>query len=215
MRITGLTVSVDYADLLSVGLPRWRDNLAEVVVVTSASDEATGKAARQANVKLFVTEAFYRGGATFDKAGAISEAFASLIYPDWVLLFDADIVPPNDLAARLRMAEPQPGKLYGAPRYHEDGRMIPDRELAGYFQLFHASDQNAQRVPLLVSFKHAGGYDSEFERRWGRGNQVMLPIPLTHLGETGANWWGRGRTDLMDAMRAERRRRGGHRHERV
>ena len=60
-------------------------------------------------------------------------------------------------------------------------------------------------VPMLdTGWRHAGGYDSEFEFRWPPTRRVRIPgLVLTHIGLPGANWCGVGN----DAAMAELKRR--------
>ncbi len=157
-----------------------------------------------------MTEIFYANDAAFNKGAALSEAAANCItdgrWKDWVALIDADIVPPPNWKALVEAEEPQSGNLYGARRVLENGKQFYDGEIAGFFQLFHTSDPNVQRRPLVeTDWVHAGGYDSEFQFRWKDHQRIHLPIHMTHLGEPGQNWFGRGEVDEMKTMLAARR----------
>jgi|SRR5215471_12755348 len=224
MRISGVTVCVGYAHLLSAALPRWLAGLDELTVVTTTTDQstqdavraafATHKAARAGSgarlLRVHETDAFYRGGASFNKGLALAEAFErpGLLGPGadaadaeaddrWFLTFDADVNPPDDWRTVVENATPTPGVLYGAYRFRalpSGARdMFRENELAGFFQLWHASDPNVVVRPLYdVHWRHAGGYDSEFQRRWPPQSRVKLPLTLEHVGEPGRNWWGVG-----------------------
>ena len=69
-------VSVDYADLLSITLPRNRHHFERVMVVTTpnVSDLATREVARANNAELFCTNSFYDDGAHFNKWKALEQA---------------------------------------------------------------------------------------------------------------------------------------------
>lgn len=207
MKISALTVSVNYADLLEKSLERWLGGCERLLVVTAAADEATQQLCRKWKVETYITEAFYRDGAAFNKGLAISEAVERCHWlEDWQLLFDADIIPPWDWRLIVEAARPQPGTIYGAVRQLESGERFSDRaEIPGYFQLFHASDRNAQRRPLLdVTWKHAGGMDSEFHQRWLPNQKRWLDMTLIHQGEPGMNWHGRGNYEATARMLMER-----------
>lgn len=215
MRIHGLTVCVNYADLLDRGLDAWLAGLDSLLVVTAPGDSATLRLCEHRWVRPHVTEAFYAAGACFDKAGAMQEAVErSLPWKDWVLFFDSDIVPPRDWLAQVQAPWPECGHLYGAERW-QDGARYPDRELGGFFHLFHADDPAVQSRPLLGRWHNASGYDSAFEQRWPLHRRIRLPLRVEHLGAPGSNWCGRDNAPGMEAMWAERRRRGGWRHERI
>jgi hypothetical protein len=225
MQIHGLTVCVNYADLLAQSLDRWLHGLTSLTVVTDLHDLDTvtliGEQIADTPgppLRLFRTDAFYLDGAAFNKGRAMQEARRQKVVGrrqgDWDLFFDADVIPPVDWLDRIKAANPQPGRLYGARRQHEDGRLIPDGEIAGFFQLFAASDPLGQQ-PLDVHWRHAGNYDSTFQSRWPRERREFLPLTLIHRGETGQNWHGRDNRVAQLAMHLERQRRGGWQHETI
>lgn len=206
MQVHALVVSVDYAPELSRSIDRWVAGLASLVVVTAPRDEATIALARQHGAQLHVTEAFFEDGALFNKGAAMQEARALLPQSDWHLFLDADVVPPPDWATRLEAADTKLGCLHGARRVLEDGRPIDDRELAGFFHLFHSADPRASH-PLDRDWLHAGNYDSTFMQRWPRELQRILDLELVHLGEPGVNWCGKGNDAAMKQIREQRRTR--------
>lgn len=207
MKISGLTVCVDYADLLQNSLSRWCRGLDRLIIVTTPTDEATLDLCRRWGIPSHQTDAFYRDGAAFNKGLAISEAVEQCNWlEDWQLLFDADIVPPENWRQIVEVARPEPGFIYGAVRQLESGERFSDRsEIPGYFQLFHASDKNSQRKPLLdTTWRHAGGMDSEFHQRWPHNRKRWLDMTLIHQGEPGMNWHGRGNYEATARMLMER-----------
>lgn len=211
MRISGLTVSVNYADLLEKSIDLW--NVCDkLLVVTTPEDAATRALCASRDVLMHQTDAFYRDGAVFNKGAAISEAVEIFDYlDDWCLLFDADMIPPRGWRGIVETSGLQPGNIYGARRVMEDGstNRSDDFELAGYFQMFHSTDANAQRKPLLdCRWTHAGGYDSELQGRWSRDRKIRLPLTLTHQGQPGRNWFGRFNTAQMDKLIEDRSRAG-------
>lgn len=205
MRIHGLTVCVDYADLLAQSIGLWLPSLTSLTVVTTERDEASKLLALTRGALLHVTDAFYRNGAAFNKGAAMEEARRSMPWSDWILFFDADIVPPADWLAQVEAANPQAGKLYGARRMMDDGTIKRESgEIAGFFMLFHSTDPRAaEGVPC--DWRHAGGYDSDFQLRWG-ADRVWTPLTVRHVGAAGRNWYGRGNAGAMDALIAKRRR---------
>lgn len=217
MKLHAVTVCVNYADYLSRSLDRWA--AAPVLVVTTPADTETQDLCHRHGVPVHTTNVFYASGAKFNKGAAIVEAIESRICIDcidWLLLFDSDIIPPANWLDQVKGANLRLGDLYGAPRTTEAGELIDDGELAGYFHLFHTSDPNAKRRPLLdTHWYHAGNYDSEFIKRWDIDNRVLLPFSVIHLGERGRNWCGRGQADDMRQLHEERARRGGYGHETI
>jgi hypothetical protein len=216
--IDALTVCVDYADYLSLGIKRWREGLRSLTVVTAPHDETTQALARAHGAGLHVTDVFYAKGAAFNKGAALEEARERLPRGSWVLLFDADIVPPAGWVYTVSEHRPEPGSLYSCRRVQcADPARIDAPDLpaleddcgVGYFQLFHSADPIAQARPLIDTFwVHAGNYDDRLKERWPRECRHWLPLRLVHVGER-ENWFGRGRRAEWEAMQAERRRRGG------
>lgn len=74
-------------------------------------------------------------------------------------------------------------------------------EWAGYTQVFHASDPVLGSPPWHeVDWKHAGGADSFFQRKWTPDKKVRPEWQVLHLGEAGQNWMGRA-TPLLSGER--------------
>jgi hypothetical protein len=232
MKIHGLTVCVDYAEFLRVGLPRWLSGLESLTVVTAPRDVATIELCAEAAVKVFVTDLFYRDGASFNKGRALEAARLWMEERiggerSWRLLFDSDVVPPDDWLARLDRSRPQPDRLHGCLRYDAPADALEDRGQAkcafdvpgvGYFQLYHSADPVVQALPLLdCHWTHAGNYDNRFMDRWRKAGKTVqcVPFRVAHVGER-ENWFGRGNRAAFDAMKAERVFRAGRwDHERI
>lgn len=240
--LCGMTVCVTYSDLLSRSIQRWASGLDRLVVVTSTADTATQALAGRAGVELYTTDVFYANGAKFNKGAAILEASREAgfrVDGDWLLLFDADIVPSVNWRAELDALAPVPGNLYGAKRWQlaEDqpipagdarpGPPMPQGWVIGFFSLFHATDPlafPADRPWIDPWWPHAGSYDTHFSNRWTRrtpwdrpwipgepttGHQIVLPLTTYHLGEERTHWHGRGNVADMKAMLEARKRHGG------
>lgn len=218
MIIHGLTVCVDYAEYLAVSLDRWTAGLASLLVVTTERDHDTIALCHAHGIRCFITDVFYEDGASFNKGRAMEAARRTMQWGDWILLFDADVVPPVDWVARL--ADLTPGYLYGCRRFAAapealDNRGQPplagDVPGVGYFQLFHSADALVVDTDPLIEthWLHAGNYDNRLMDRWRAHRRVRdLPFRLAHLGDR-ENWFGRGHRTEFLAMQAERKRRGG------
>ena len=213
----GLTVCVNYAAELAVTLPVWRDSLESLVVVTIADDRDTMQLCLRAGVGVYRTDAFTRDGAAFNKGRAMNEAIGSMLTrPQWLCVFDADILPPADW--RAATAGIEAGNLYGAARWQDGITPIsdPPDEMPGFFWLFHTRDLHLPRDPTFTSWQHAGNFDTVFKDHWPPANRIKLSIRLNHLGQPGQHWHGRGNRQKMLDMYAERERRGGDwRHEAI
>jgi len=203
MHVTGIVTSVDYGQFLGRGLAAWAAGLDDLVVVTSPGDLETQRLCRHYSVRCLVTGAFAADGALFNKAKAIDEALLGVSSGGWVLLFDADMVPPADWRKQVERSHVRMGCLYGANRYLEDGRELIG-ELAGFFHLWHLLDHRVTDRPLLGSWHNASGYDSQFVQRWPADKQVVLDLRLLHLGAPGRNWCGVGRDQDMANLHARR-----------
>ena len=208
MKITGLTVSVGYSELLSLGLLTWKNGLDDLLVITNLrKDPDTVNLCDAAGVNWESTDAFWLNGAKFNKGRAIAEAYRRLNPPDWVLFFDADCVPPENWRELVEKQNLTPDNLYGARRFQvPENTLIPDNEPAGYFFLFHSQCPQGLRRPIVpTSYSHCGNYDSDFSFRWQRKHRVFLDLNLIHHGEPGKNWCGIGHEQEVEALHAARR----------
>ena len=219
--VHGLTVCVDYAEFLAVSLDRWVATLETLTVVTSYTDTDTvALVANRPSVTLHQTDLFYQDGAVFNKGRAMEAARELMPWSDWILFFDADIVPPLDWLTRSAPVL-QPGVLYGVHRFaavggetddHRQPSLPHDTPGVGYFQLFHSSDPAVRDAKPLIDthWRHAGNYDNRLLDRWRKHGRAVRPLPfrVAHIGERD-NWCGRGNRAGFEALQAERKRRGG------
>lgn len=197
--LRGVTVCVDYDDILALTLPRNMRHLSECVVVTAHQDERTAAVARGVEgVRLFRTDAFTRNGAFFNKGLAIEEAFDVMGRSGWILILDADIVLPET----FKLGSLDQNVLYGAPRRQLpagvmdiDGdwthwKMVSDWPCVGYFQLFHAEAEALRSQPWYTADSpHAGNADWGFKEKFIK--RKMLPRSVLHIGQRYENWYGR------------------------
>jgi hypothetical protein len=207
--LTVVTICVDYSDILALTLP-WTIKWAERIVIgTAPQDAATQELCKKYGVHCYVSDAFYLDGAIFNKGRVIERIFDATGRRGWYLVLDADIVckafpdfqsldPTCLYSIRRRM-------LIEIAKFAENPDMdwsslplVHDQELAGYFHLFSSTAPVCQQLPWYgVTWKHAGGCDSEFERKWPREKKIWLPGEVLHLGPHGNNWCGRI-TPLVD-----------------
>lgn len=219
--IKAITVCVGYDDFLRLTIPRILTHVDKLLVVTAAHDTRTHElVAQYENAECFITDAFYREGASFNKGWAMEEGFDVLGRDGWILILDADILLPETLPPW----DLQVGNIYTPPRRimsdvdglietpTVDPQTLPLRHESGnfgYFQLFHATDPTIAQLPWYeTTWVHAGGADSVFEKRWSRDHKMRLPFEVIHLGDPDQNWFGRVRPRLdngaVDAEAAER-----------
>jgi hypothetical protein len=214
--LRGITVCVEYDDILALTLRRNMRHLSECLVVTSREDDRTARVVRGVKgARLFQTDAFTRDGAYFNKGLAIEETFDVLGRSGWILVWDADVLLPNVF---------EPGRLnrnvlYGAPRFQlPEGVMeiegdwtrwevLADWPGIGYFQLFHAGAEALQARPWYPTDSvHAGMSDWYFTTKFAL--KEWLPYYVLHIGRREENWFGRAtpRLDGVPVPEADRRR---------
>jgi len=196
--------SVDYADMIGVTLPAWRQQFpaATIVVVTAKHDRATFAVARELGAALLVTDAWYRRGAKFDKAAALDEAFdfPARELGEICIAIDADVYPFGAFNLEALRA----GVLYSVDRFYLESPAALERAIAnpdpgvlermtrgargpGYFQAFRV-----QAGLTFGSYPDAGYYDLDFHRHFAGGVAVLEGAHVGHLGrKSGKNWRGR------------------------
>lgn len=199
-----IIVCVDYSDLLEITLERNIHHFDEVMIVTSNKDLKTrAMISNSGKTRLFVTDLFYENGAVFNKWLALEAGLDLFGRWGWICLMDADVIWPKV----IRNFHPMIGRLYSPLRRmynpiklpvpkEEDWKNYPIHrnihEFAGYTQIFHAEDRVLGEPPWHeVCWKHAGGADSFFQRKWIEYNKIRPNFEVLHLGEAGKNWFGR------------------------
>ena len=225
--IRAITVCVNYDDILAISMPSLLTQVAELTVVTAPQDTRTiDYITGFSQVRPFITDAFYRHGAKFNKGLALEEGFDFMGRHGWILIIDADIVLPLEMTDYFRRRPLRAGRLYTPPRriledprrWHEFSQSatwhtLPerkDRGHYGYFQLFHAGDPLLRKKPWYgVNWTHAGRCDDEFQHRWPADLKERPGFEVLHLGKCDENWFGRAtqRVDgVPDAPEAAERR---------
>ncbi len=200
--VRGVTIASGewYARTLEVCLWRNMRHFSECLVVTSPDDEEVqAVAGRIPGVRLFVTDAMHRHGASFNKGLALELGFDYFGRDGWLCIHDADVLFPDNLPLGSCVAS----RLYGARRrvcldpsgWTPDAPWAkwprhPDNAPIGFFQLFHASAVADKRPWYDVSFAHAGGGDAAFMHHWSRNDWIVLPFDVLHLGPPDLNWFG-------------------------
>jgi hypothetical protein len=216
MRITGITVCVDYARYLDQGIFRWKKGLEKLLVITAPNDaETLALCAQSWKVDSFATDIFYRNGAHFNRGAALSQAIKERAIretSEWILCFDGDVVPPEDWYFQLTRLYLPPGCIFGAHRRNDDGVLLTDQtSVVGYFMLFQRNDPHLPPIdqPLFdVFWSHAGNSDDTLAARWPRDRQIRLPLVLDHKGSIGTNWCGINKQDVMNKAIADASLRG-------
>lgn len=210
-QVKGIVVCVNYDDLLAITLPRNIWHLSSCLVVTTKEDERTKTVCRSVpGCQVYETDAFTRYGARFNKGLALEEAFDVIGRVGWILVWDADVLFPNQSPLFTNTV---PGNLYSARRHVLNDASswydrinwagVPihnDKLFPGYFHLFHADDPMLQQHPWYdVTFSHAGGGDGYFQSRWAEQDKIRFPWNVMHLGPIDTNWHGRA-SDRIDGQ---------------
>lgn len=204
--LTAITVSVNYRDLLAWILEN-RRFFDEWIIVTSPDDRETQELCEKEGLRCLVTDVFYRGGDSFNKARGLNLALGEVKEGNWVVSLDSDLLLPEGFRERLDAEELDQDCLYGLSgrclcRNPETLELLKVSEawaalaveeppwVLGYFQLFHPDNRFAWRFDEMVS-TNASAYDDQFAKDFGPENWRFLPMTGVHLGEIDVNWEGR------------------------
>lgn len=228
MKITYVTVCVNYVDFLAISYYHNRSEFDEFIVVTDSKDKNTQDFCVKHEIKMVITDKFYENGAVFDKGLAINEGFKALESPEWVVFMDADtFVAPN--FKKMLPDNLDKEFMYGARRvllptfdkYKElsqakslDGFEVPYGAGFGFFQLFHWDSQPIKKSNFgewYPSFPDCRQSDWMFRNKWGgyvpesdyrvcNGNFRELPLLVYNLGEHGKNHFGRTTPNFLDKI---------------
>lgn len=221
-----ILVSVDYADLLAITLPYNKHHFESVMVVTSPADIETVAVATICGAQVFVTGSFYERGAIFNKWLALEQGLDHIGREGWICIMDADVLWPKEILGKSVNPENNAnwmsvGNLYSPLRRMMSSLPYPFalpsedtwsnypihrnvNEWAGYTQIFHADDPHLGPAPWHeTSWRHAGGADSMFQRKWPAECKVRPTFEVLHLGPAGTNWCGRA-TPYLDGRKPAR-----------
>lgn len=196
-------ISVEYADILSITLPRNLRHFSRIVVATSHADKDTQSLCESLGVTTYVTNDFYRDGHPFRKWLVLEQVLDILGRDGLICVLDADIILPAGFSEteylRGNLYSPYRRMLDNPKEYTDelDWKTLPlanDREHAGYCHVFHGED--AGPTPWYPDWTSAAGGDSDFQRKWRRRHRVRPNYECLHLGPAGKNWCGRT-TDFL------------------
>jgi len=200
MEIIGVTVSVNYSDILAFMLRQNAKFLHKWYIVSSPEDIKTAELLRASNlenVELLIYHGFHENGAVFNKGGAVQFA-QNHIENNYtganILLLDSDIYLPDTFTDKLPACI-EDNILYGVRErldywtvedYVKNQNPRPYRHgdaFVGFFQLYK---QNTYKYPSSYSCSDC---DNLFSRMFG--NHIHIEISVKHLGKEGDNWYGR------------------------
>ncbi len=211
MRLSYVTVCVNYLDYLRIATHHNVGQFDDMVVVTSMDDTATiNWIQSQPYITPVYTDAFYRNGATFNKGLALSEglnALKSICEPEWVAIFDSDTFIPPDFRAQVVGTPDTPPTvkldkefMYGArrvllPTFEEYERLwkddldtftCPEGHSFGWLQMFHWQSK-AFQSRLATGEPYPQGPDCrevdwKFRDAWGSW-EVPYTVPRGNIAE--------------------------------
>ena len=90
MKVSVVSVCVNYADFLKISLPINKQIFSQMIIVTDSRDLKTQEVCKKEGVTCIVTDVFYEKG-KFNKYAGINEGL-KYVKHDWILFLDADIV---------------------------------------------------------------------------------------------------------------------------
>jgi hypothetical protein len=106
------TTSINYADLLAVTLPAWKE-FGEVIVITSFTDQDTHTVCNTNGVAYVPTDQWQVGGLGVNKGAAMNDVIPKYLMPDEVTaVFDADCYPVGTIPNIV-----DSDHVYGCRRY--------------------------------------------------------------------------------------------------
>lgn len=120
MKITAITVCVNYSDFFVHAVEANRNFFDNWIVVTDTKDAATVQLCKDYNLICVQTDVFYEGG-TFKKFNGINEGLKHDPNNDWVLFIDADILLSPYTRRILEELKLNPDNLYGIDRVNCKG----------------------------------------------------------------------------------------------
>ena len=197
-KLSGVTVSVNYADQLSETLPKNIALFDQFVVVTTAEDLATQAVAKEHGAKLVISNRCYDEDHAFNKGRMVNDGLAALDNPDWVVVTDADIILNKGTRDFVLSHSINPGCLHFTKRMDSGSEpsMIANTAPYGYFQMFNPrakAVRNAWPKVMSEEFCSAGGADDMFWRQWPTEKLVFVPqLEVVHLSNNkfAQNWNG-------------------------
>jgi hypothetical protein len=225
---TCIIVCVNYSDFLGITLPINSRFIKNILVVTTTGDKDTQELCRLHGIQYIETNVFYEPSYSsnsskhwcqkalsyikspmrlfkrkiFNKAKAINLAVNTVLADkpgEWVLLLDADIVLPPEIAS-VDVNNLDRDTLYGTERVvyrtkddwtTKSNAYLDRHKFMGFFQLFHTSSNNFTKDYFCYNekYNYADLSDYEFAKKWP--TKTLLEFYSVHLGETEQNWDGR------------------------
>lgn len=206
MGIVGLSISVNFADILENTIEHNKMILDEYVVITTTNDKDTQECCNKYNIQCFTIEQEKINKGELINCGL---SYYYLKYRSsknvWYLIFDSDIIL-NPKQKELDLTCLNRNSIYGCKRLNIDtpknlqriilkntinfkiaSKIFNDYYFSkpgiGYYQLFN------KRKYYLYNYDTINYTDSYFRKSFQKIQQ--LDFFVIHLGRPEANWFGR------------------------
>lgn len=205
IELRAIMVCVNWYDYLAITLAKNKHHFTDSMIVTNINGLKTKEVALSHGSRVFQTDAFYDDGAEFNKWKALEQGLDHFGRHGWIAIMDADVIWPH----QLPKYETIKGKLYCPLRRMfnnpelKNGITPPEHlwnrypfhrytaEFSGYTMIFHAEDSVLGPPPWHeTNWRHAGGGDTFFQKKWLQRNKIRPPWDVLHLGVSG-QWAGR------------------------
>jgi len=201
LKIIGITVCVNYDDILGHMLEQNLKFLHKWLIVTKKDDKKTIDMVEKCGnkkLKLLFYDGFYKNGAKFNFGGArlFAQNYIEKNYSSAnVLMLDSDIYLPDNFAEKLPISL-KDDYLYGIERIDywtlkdfntESNPHTPEAgPFCGFFQMYKQNPKYKYKDSLT-----AAECDIIFRKMFDKKKRIKLDIYAKHLGQNGANWSGR------------------------
>jgi hypothetical protein len=196
----GITVSVNYDDLLNIVIPQNYKYFEKWYIITDVNDKNTIDVIRKYNLDnihiLYYN--FHEGGKKFNKGGAIrycqKEIISALNYNGPVILLDSDIYLPDNLTKIIENLKIEDDTLYGTNSRSDyfsydhfiknivDYHYPASKEFHGYFQLY-----KYDKTKLYNESYNCSSCDLNFIDFFKK-KVILTDLNVCHLGRTYINW---------------------------
>jgi len=197
MKISCVTVSVDYSDYLQKCTSNSR-HLSEWLIVTTSTDKKTIQVCNEHNLQYITTDLMYTDNSPFAKGKCVDYGISVLQPTDWILQLDSDIKLPSNFSKYINSQPLEKNCIYGSSRQFNNKKRIEidphtntehRRPLIGFFQLWHSSKYNT----YPTNSNNAGGDDQEHSLRFNYPDEwKYLDILVEDVsGICCENWYGR------------------------
>lgn len=216
MKISAITVCVNYAHTLKWTLPLNMPHFDYWVVVTAPHDYATQTLCKIYGIKCVITERFYEPneeypeGTPFDKYKGINKGLEYLPKDDWVVHIDADIYLPYLAGQYLRKIPLNKQFIYGVDRW-----IVPTEEefleWLGkpniYWEKWYLNAASLKIDGRIVALQYGGWNPLGFFQMWHpEGSGIYDYAPGNGTAADGdiahAKRWSRGRRTLIPEVAA-------------